>query len=95
MGGQSDAIGLRITSNQIYDRYQKPVFIAENGVELFGYTIWGIIDLVSSGTMEMLKRYGAIYVDADNEGNGTYDRIKKDSFYWYQKCIASNGEDLV
>ncbi|MBQ2582680.1 MAG: hypothetical protein II577_02145 [Erysipelotrichaceae bacterium] len=34
------------------------------------------------------------YVDADDEGNGTYDRYRKDSFYWYKKVIATNGEDL-
>lgn len=129
-GWQKDPTGLRITLNQVYDRYQKPVFIAENGlgavdtleedgtvhdpyridylrshieamkeairdgVDLFGYTMWGIIDLVSCGSIEMSKRYGVIYVDADDEGRGTFDRYKKDSFYWYQKCIASNGEDL-
>jgi 6-phospho-beta-glucosidase len=39
----------------------------------------------------MKKRYGVIYVDKDNEGNGTLDRRKKDSFAWYQQVIASNG----
>ena len=24
----------------------------------------------------------------------TLDRYRKDSFYWYKKVIASNGEDL-
>lgn len=33
-------------------------------------------------------------MDADDEGNGTYDRFRKDSFYLYKKVIASNGEDL-
>ena len=42
----------------------------------------------------MKKRYGFIYVDRDNEGNGTLERSKKDSFDWYKKVIASNGEDL-
>jgi 6-phospho-beta-glucosidase len=68
--------------------------IAEDGVNLFGYTIWGIIDLVSCGSIEMSKRYGVIYVDCDDRGNGTFARKKKDSFAWYKKCIASNGEDL-
>lgn len=130
MGGwQSDATGLRITLNQLWDRYRKPLFIAENGlgatdvveddkvhdpyridylrdhvkvmqdalddgVDLFGYTMWGIIDLVSCGSIEMSKRYGVIYVDADDEGNGTFKRIKKDSFHWYKKCIESDGKDL-
>ena len=42
----------------------------------------------------MSKRYGFIYVDQDDEGNGTLERKKKDSFYWYQKVINSNGKDL-
>jgi len=130
-GWQFDPIGLRILMNQIYDRYQKPVFITENGlgardvpdadgsihddyriaylrshiqtmkdavdldgVDLLGYTAWGPIDLVSAGTGEMEKRYGFVYVDADNAGKGTYRRTRKDSFDWYRKVIASNGEDL-
>lgn len=129
-GWQKDPIGLRITLNQVYDRYQLPVFIAENGlgaidkveedgsihdpyridylkghieqmkeaikdgVDLFGYTMWGFIDVVSCGSMEMSKRYGVIYVDADDSGKGSYNRSKKDSFYWYKKVIESNGEDL-
>lgn len=127
-GWQMDPTGLRITMNQLYDRYHKPLFIAENGlgavdtlesdgtihdpyridylrshveamsdaiedgVELFGYTMWGIIDLVSCGSVEMSKRYGVIYVDADDQGTGTFKRYRKDSFYWYQNCIAMNGE---
>ena len=67
----------------------------EDGVDLIGYTMWGCIDLVSASTGEMKKRYGFIYVDADDEGNGTFDRSRKDSFYWYKKVIASNGEDLA
>ena len=129
-GWQKDPVGLRVTLNQVYDRYQLPVFIAENGlgavdkveadgsihdpyridyikahveqmkeavkdgVELIGYTMWGFIDLVSCGSMEMSKRYGVIYVDQDDAGHGTLARSRKDSFYWYQKCIATNGEDL-
>ena len=66
----------------------------EDGIELMGYLYWGCIDIVSNGEGEMAKRYGQIYVDADNYGQGTFKRLKKDSFYWYKKCIASNGEDL-
>lgn len=66
----------------------------EDGVDLIGYTMWGCIDLVSAGTGEMKKRYGFIYVDADDLGNGTFERYPKDSFYWYKKAIASNGTDL-
>ncbi|RAS80115.1 glycoside hydrolase family 1 protein [Priestia endophytica] len=65
-----------------------------DGVELLGYTSWGPIDLVSMSTSEMSKRYGYVYVDKDDDGNGTLKRKRKDSFYWYKKVIASNGEEL-
>ncbi|WP_373128356.1 6-phospho-beta-glucosidase [Dielma fastidiosa] len=130
-GWQIDPIGLRLAMNNLYDRYQIPLFIVENGlgavdkvnedgtinddyriaylrehikamkaaveedgVDLMGYTPWGPIDLVSCGTGEMKKRYGFIYVDRDDEGNGTLKRSKKKSFEWYQRVIASNGEEL-
>lgn len=66
----------------------------EDGVDVMGYTPWGCIDIVSCGTAEMSKRYGMIYVDADDYGNGTYDRYRKDSFYWYKQVIESNGAKL-
>ena len=66
----------------------------ENGVDMIGYTTWGCIDVVSAGTGEMRKRYGFIYVDMDDEGKGTLDRSRKDSFYWYKKVIETNGADL-
>jgi 6-phospho-beta-glucosidase len=66
----------------------------DEGVELIGFTSWGPIDLISAGTSQMSKRYGFIYVDLDDEGNGTYQRLKKDSFYWYQKVIATNGASI-
>ena len=130
-GWQIDSEGLRYSLNWLYDRYQLPMFIVENGfgaidvkeadgtindqyridylkahikamkaavecdgVDLIGYTPWGCIDLVSAGTGEMKKRYGFIYVDKDNEGNGTLERSKKKSFDWYKQVIASHGEDL-
>ena len=65
-----------------------------DGVDVMGYTPWGCIDLISCSTGQMSKRYGFIYVDADDAGHGTYQRIRKDSFYWYKKVIASNGQDL-
>ncbi len=65
-----------------------------DGVDVRGYYMWGIIDLISSGTHEMSKRYGVIYVDQDDYGKGTLKRYKKDSFAWYQKCIKTNGGDL-
>ena len=68
--------------------------INEDGVDLIGYTPWGIIDLVSASTGEMRKRYGVIYVDMDDEGKGTLNRFKKDSFHWYHRCIETNGRDL-
>lgn len=129
-GWPIDSVGFRVALNNIYSRYHKPLFIAENGlgstdtpdengyvvdderieymrehvyqmreaiedgVNVFGYAWWGPIDLVSSGTSEMSKRYGFVRVDADDEGNGTYERSKKKSFYYYKKLIASNGSDL-
>lgn len=129
-GWQIDPVGLRISLMQMYDKFRKPLFIAENGmgamdtlnsdgsvhdtyridylrqhfqemkkavedgIPLFGYTMWGCIDLISSATCEMRKRYGFIYVDQDDLGNGTLKRYRKDSFYWYKNVIASNGENL-
>ena len=129
-GWGMDPDGLRYSLNEIYDRYQVPVMVVENGlgaldtleedgsihdpyridymkahvkameqaledgVDLIAYTPWGCIDLVSAGTGEMRKRYGFIYVDMDDEGKGTLNRYKKDSFYWYEKCIKSNGKDI-
>lgn len=68
--------------------------VVKDGVDLIGYTAWGCIDIVSFGTGEMEKRYGFIYVDKDNEGNGTLERRKKASFDWYKKVIESNGSIL-
>ena len=128
-GWSVDPKGLELALLELYDRYQKPLFVSENGlgaidevendqihdtyridymrehikamkdaikngVDLFGYTMWGPIDIVSNGTGQMSKRYGIIYVDLDDDGNGTGRRLKKDSYAWYSKTIASNGEDL-
>lgn len=68
--------------------------VVEDGVDLIGYTPWGCIDLISASTGEMKKRYGFIYVDQDDEGNGSLKRSRKDSFDWFKKVIASNGEDI-
>lgn len=65
-----------------------------DGVEVMGYTIWGWIDLVSLTTSQMEKRYGLVYVDADDYGQGTYDRSRKKSFDWYKGVIESNGKVL-
>lgn len=130
-GWQIDPLGLRNSLNQLYDRYQKPLFIVENGlgaidvpdehgfindeyridylrqhiqafkdaieidgIELLGYTTWGCIDLIAASTGQMSKRYGFVYVDRDDDGNGSMARSKKKSFYWYKKVIETNGEDL-
>ena len=65
----------------------------DDGVDLIGYTWWGPIDLVSAGTGEMRKRYGFIYVDKHDDGTGTYERRRKDSFFAYRKIIESNGAE--
>ena len=130
-GWPIDPMGIRIALNQLWDKYQLPLMIVENGlgakdtveedgsinddyridymrkhiaemkkaididgVDLWGYTPWGCIDLVSAGTGEMTKRYGMIYVDMDDKGNGSLKRSTKKSFNWYKKVIESNGEDL-
>lgn len=131
-GWQIDPVGLRYSLATLYERYEKPLFIVENGfgafdelkadhtcddsyridylrahieemkkavelygVELMGYTAWGCIDVISFNTGEMRKRYGFIYVDKNDDGTGSGERYKKKSFAWYQKVIASNGEDLA
>lgn len=130
-GWQIDPDGLKFIMRELYERYEIPLFIVENGlgyhdelnddgfieddyrieylkkhieamkemvtqenIELMGFTAWGCIDIISAGTGEMKKRYGFIYVDKDNEGNGTLERSKKKSFDWYKKVIDSNGEIL-
>jgi len=66
----------------------------EDGVSVMGYTSWGPIDLVSASKAELSRRYGYIYVDRDDSGNGTLERHRKQSFYWYRDVIASRGESL-
>ena len=92
-----------LENNQIHDpdrvEYHKKHIqsfkkAVEHHVDLIGYLVWSPMDIVSAGTGEMRKRYGFIYVDVDDHGNGTYNRIKKDSFSWYQKVIETNGECL-
>ncbi|MBO0457983.1 6-phospho-beta-glucosidase [Enterococcus hulanensis] len=67
----------------------------EDGVDVLGYTSWGPIDIVSAGTGEMKKRYGFIYVDQDDFGQGTKQRYKKKSFEWYKSVIQTNAETLI
>ncbi|WP_104034137.1 glycoside hydrolase family 1 protein [Vibrio jasicida] len=125
-----DPKGLRVLLNFLHDRYQKPLFVVENGlgardeidengeiqddyriaylndhlvqaheaildgVELMGFTSWGPIDLVANSTAEMSKRYGYIYVDRHNDGQGTLERKRKKSFFWYQDVIRTGGASL-
>ena len=133
-GWKIDPVGLRYALNLVYERYDMPMMVVENGiglheteadkqadgmihddarieyfrahieemkkaidedgVDLWGYLTWGPIDLVSAGTGEMEKRYGFIYVDKNNQGEGTLARERKKSFFWYKDVIASNGEKL-
>lgn len=43
----------------------------------------------------MSKRYGFVYVDADDQGNGSFDRYRKDSFFWYKDVIATQGQSIL
>lgn len=74
--------------------FREMIAAVDAGVELLGYTSWAPIDLISNSTSQISKRYGFIYVDLDDLGRGTGARSRKDSFFWYQKVIASNGADL-
>ncbi len=69
--------------------------VNEDGIDLLGYTMWAPIDIVSASTGEMDKRYGFVYVDKNNQGEGTLARSRKKSFYWYKEAIATNGECLL
>lgn len=66
--------------------------ILEDGVDCFGYLMWGPIDLISATTGEMKKRYGFIYVDKNDDGTGTLERYRKKSFNWFKDVITSNGD---
>ena len=66
----------------------------DDGINLMGYLTWGPIDVISATEGQMAKRYGFIYVDRDDQGNGTLKRSKKKSFDWYKKVIKTNGEDV-
>ncbi|NWL88079.1 beta-glucosidase [Paenibacillus sp. 79R4] len=128
-GWNIDPQGLYHTLSQYWDRYQKPIIIAENGfgmhdqledgtvhddyrisylsrhieqvgraiydgAEVIAYCAWGPIDIVSCSSQQMSKRYGFIYVDLDDEGKGSGERIRKDSFHWYKQVIATNGSEI-
>lgn len=127
---RADPLGLYYSLSEYWDRYQKPIFIAENGfgamdqveedgrihdeyriaflrkhieqmkeaikdgADIIGYLSWAPIDMISSSSNEMSKRYGYIHIDQDDLGYGTKERRKKDSFYWYQNVIRTNGGKL-
>ncbi|GIN71523.1 aryl-phospho-beta-D-glucosidase BglH [Bacillus sp. J14TS2] len=130
-GWQIDPTGLRILCQDLYNRFEVPLFIVENGlgakdtlpkngeimddyridyhrrhlielsrvinedhVEMLGYLTWGLIDIVSSSSAEMDKRYGFIHVDLNNEGQGTLKRTPKKSYHWYKQVIQTQGESL-
>ena len=130
-GWAIDPVGLRIALNELWERYQKPLFFIGNGlgaedkveadgsihddyriafikahieefkkaveldgVELLGYSPWAFMDALSLSTGERRKRYGFLYVDYDDDGNGTGNRTRKDSYFWYSKVATSNGEEL-
>jgi len=78
----------------VREHIRKMMEAVDEGVDLFGYTAWGCIDLIAASTGQISKRYGFIYVDLDDKGNGSLKRYRKDSFYWYKKVIASDGKDL-
>ncbi|QNE50937.1 MULTISPECIES: glycoside hydrolase family 1 protein [Enterobacteriaceae] len=65
-----------------------------DGVSVLGYCTWSFIDLLSwlNGYQ---KRYGFVYVDRDDDSQKTLNRYRKDSFYWYQKVIETNGRNLI
>lgn len=97
------AVDIKKPDNTIHDDYridfmkQHIVQIGqaiEEGVDVLGYTMWSAIDSISSSTGEMKKRYGLIYVDRDDDGNGDFARYPKDSFHWYKNVIKSNGENI-
>ncbi|AUB31690.1 glycoside hydrolase family 1 protein [Spiroplasma floricola] len=124
-GWQIDPVGLRITLNELWDRYQVPLFISENGigvvetldknqtveddyrikyledhieqineaildgVDVFGYTMWTPIDVVSASTCEMSKRYGLIFVDYDDYHNGSGNRYLKKSYHWFKNFMKN------
>lgn len=130
-GWPIDPLSIRYILNDLYDRYQVPMYIVENGlgdidqvdenyyvndqarikylkdhfkeikkaveidkIPVIGYTMWGGVDLVSLSTGEMSKRYGWIYVDMDDKGNGTKKRYPKASYYWMKEFMETNGKNL-
>ncbi len=130
-GWQIDPTGLRILLSRLYERYEVPILVGENGLgaedavteegrvhdpyridylsrhiqslreaqkdgaDVMGYIVWSLIDVISFSTGQMEKRYGLIYVDRDDHGNGTFARIPKDSFHWYQNLIRTHRTNSI
>ena len=65
----------------------------EDGVQMMGYCPWSVIDLLSSH-QGFRKRYGLVYVNRSDMDLKDLARIRKDSFYWYQNVIRTNGKEL-
>ncbi|WP_296880555.1 glycoside hydrolase family 1 protein, partial [Thomasclavelia sp.] len=91
-----------LENGEVHDNYRidylakhiKEVLIAKKeGYPIFGYCPWSFIDVLSSH-QGFKKRYGLVYVDRSDEDIKECKRYKKDSFYWYQKVINNNGENL-
>lgn len=61
---------------------------SSEGFDIRGYFVWSLMDNFewSAGYNE---RFGIIYVDYE-----TYERIPKDSAYWYKSVIENNGSNL-
>lgn len=128
-GWEVDPMGFRIALREIYEKYQLPLFVTENGlgaadqledgkvhdqyrinylerhiramkaaltdgVDLIGYCAWSYSDILS-WLNGYRKRYGFVYVDRDDDSQRTLNRIPKDSYYWYQHLIATNGDEIT
>lgn len=128
-GWEIDPVGFQVAFRQIYEKYQLPILVTENGlgaldqltadhhvhddyrikylqqhllalkgalddgVPVLGYCAWSFTDLLS-WLNGYDKRYGFVYVDRTDTDTKQLARYPKDSYYWYQKLIASDGETL-
>ncbi len=92
----------KLEDGQIHDQYRIEYLkehlvelkkACDDGCRVIAYCTWSFTDLLSwlNGYQ---KRYGFVYVDREEEEGASMNRYKKDSYFWYQKVIASNGEEL-